>query len=213
MHSKTLHIFLENIFKYYNKELFKDQLPEVVLNLAQTGKTSGFFTSKKWKDNHNREVHEISLNPDFMSEKYGVEFHQTLVHEMVHLWQEINGKAGRLGYHNKQWSKKMTEIGLQPTDNGTANGKPTGETMTDLVIDGGNFEKAYQKLQEQRFAQIEVCKTISGGKSITFEPVKKPNYKYAGKRSKYSCNCPANLWGKSGLKITCNACKAEFKEN
>jgi hypothetical protein len=44
----------------------------------------------------------------------------TLVHEMVHVWQETYGNPSRRGYHNRQWAEKMREVGLQPSSTGLA---------------------------------------------------------------------------------------------
>ena len=36
----------------------------------------------------------------------------TLVHEMVHFWQQEFGTPSRRGYHNREWADKMEALGL-----------------------------------------------------------------------------------------------------
>ena len=67
---------------------------------------------------------------------------QTLVHEMVHLWQAHFGKPGRGRYHNGQWADKMEAIGLMPSSTGKPGGQRTGDCMADYAIEGGRFLQA-----------------------------------------------------------------------
>jgi len=42
----------------------------------------------------------------------------TLLHEMLHLYQELNGKAGKNNYHNKEYREKALGVGLIVDDRG-----------------------------------------------------------------------------------------------
>ncbi len=59
------------------------------------------------------EVHEIALTPASLS-RTTLESLSTLLHEMVHCWQQCYGKPDKNGYHNKQWANKMKDVGLTP---------------------------------------------------------------------------------------------------
>src|SRR6202035_5934647 len=75
----------------------------------------------------------------------------TLVHEMVHLWQFHHGKAGRGGYHNREFSQKMFEIGLITSDTGAPAGKRTGTRMSHYVAVNGPFHRACCELLDRGF--------------------------------------------------------------
>ncbi|WP_435330610.1 SprT-like domain-containing protein, partial [Klebsiella pneumoniae] len=75
-------------------------------------------------------VDEIAMNPVYFSIRTIKATLSTLVHEMVHQWQFHFGKAGRRGYHNKEWAALMERVGLMPSDTGQAGGKKVGQSMT-----------------------------------------------------------------------------------
>ena len=110
--------YIYKLYNFYNSELFSGELPEVMITFARNNGASGMFFPNKWKDKNYNPVHEISINPDAISNRNDIEFHQVIVHEMAHLWQFVFGKPSRNGYHNKQWAKKMIEVGSMPTATG-----------------------------------------------------------------------------------------------
>lgn len=194
--------YINNIFNYYNSVLFEKKLPDVVFTISRDSKMSGMFSAGLWKKD-GKQVHEIALNPDFIN-IYDIEFHQAIVHEMCHLEQHMFGKPGKSGYHNLEFSQIMERVGLQTSDTGTPDGFRTGRRMYDFVIENGPFQKAFQKLQETGFEAMEVI------------PVKKQKVsrgRFSGKRKKYSCACGVNVWGKSGISLTCNICNKKLIEN
>lgn len=195
--------YIHNIFNYYNNALFNNKLPEVIITISRDFKLSGMFSANQWKKKDGKSIHELTLNPDFIN-PYDIEFHQTLTHEMCHLEQFIFGTPGKSGYHNIEFSQIMERVGLQTSDTGTPDGLKTGRRMYDYVIEDGLFQKAFQKLQESGFGVLEVM------------PVKKPQdskSRFSGKRSKYTCDCGTNVWGKVGLTLTCSNCNKPYKEN
>jgi predicted SprT family Zn-dependent metalloprotease len=46
--------------------------------------------------------HELALNPDGFLNHTDQQICQTLVHEMVHVWQHAHGTPSGRGYHNKE---------------------------------------------------------------------------------------------------------------
>lgn len=94
---------------------------------------------------------------------------QTLVHEMVHLWQHHFGEPGRGRYHNGEWAKKMEAIGLMPSDTGQPGGKRVGDQMSDYAIEGGEFLRVARMLLTEeftlswhdRFPPVEACRVAA----------------------------------------------------
>jgi hypothetical protein len=77
---------------------------------------------------------------------------RTIVHELVHQWQERFGKPTRRCYHDRQFAEKMESIGLMPSDTGMPGGKKTGQKMGDYMIRGGRFETVTRELLKTGFS-------------------------------------------------------------
>jgi len=113
----------------------------------------GYASRRRWVSGVDESIRidELSLNPEYFMSGNPIEVLQTLVHEMVHIWQYHHGKVSRAGYHNKQWSETMKRIGLMPSTTGRPGGKPIGQNMSDYVISGGAFETAVIELFDRGF--------------------------------------------------------------
>lgn len=157
----------------------------------------GYFAPERWKDEH-LPLHEIALTPQSL-DRQPIEVVSTIVHEMVHEWQQEYGRPSRSGYHNKEWGNKMIEIGLHPSNTGKVGGKQTGQQMTHYVIDGGRFEIAFNAMPHEFLIPF---KSRIQNESTKKSPVSKD-------KIKYSCNC-SNVWGKSGLTLFCANCHSDF---
>lgn len=48
----------------------------------------------------------------------------TLLHELLHGWQQANGKPGRSNYHNAQYRQKAQSLGLLVDEKGHTNYEP-----------------------------------------------------------------------------------------
>jgi hypothetical protein len=213
---------LEDLFDYYNEALFENELPDCLVNLSRHKGAHGFFAPERWKDKGTDTIiHEISLNPDTIN-RPDKQWHSTLVHEMVHLWQEALGHPSRQCYHNKEWAAKMETVGLMPSHNGQAGGKKTGQSMTHYVMEGGAFETAFSKIDENELAALKLpylptlpSLTVTPPTGTGSEPEgddedeKEP--KRSGIKVKYTCFCENNVWGKPDLRMICMECEQEFK--
>ncbi len=205
--------FLENLYQFYNHTLFGGILPEIMLNFFRGKNFSGFFSASKWKDDNNTIIHEITINPQCISDVYDVEFHQTLVHEMVHLWQLEFGKTSRNGYHNSEFANKMIEIGLMPSHTGKIGGRTTGQKMGDYFLEDGAFVLAFKKLQENQFELKKLLPKSTQNETTENKFLKPiPEEKPKKNKTKYTCKCKKNLWGKAGLVFHCKDCETQFKE-
>ena len=130
-----------------------------------------------------------------------------LVHEMCHLWQRRFGMPGRGRYHNAEWAAKMRSLGLIPTQNGQAGGRPTGDCMQQLVQPGGSFEYACSQLLDTGYeiGWHKPFPPVPGGGHQTEAGIGAPR-----NRLKYTCACFTNIWAKPGVVATCGVCKTRF---
>lgn len=205
------------MFDHMNVALFGGSLPDVLLNLSRAGssKTVAFFAPGRWhrEDNHETITHEISLNPRHLKAGDARETAQSLVHEMAHLWQHVAGTPPRKGYHDRQWSAKMVEIGLQPVNAKTGQDAMSAPSMCDRVIPGGKFEAAFKALPANAllpWACVEAMPVVEIAEPIVVEgpdgePMElEPVVAAPKNKIKYSCpGCGANVWGKPSLKLGC----------
>ncbi len=210
--------FMQNLFDYYNRQLFNGELTPVLFVFERCARSAGHYARGRWKQAENGEmIPEISINPEAMqTAKY---WHSTLVHEMAHHWQRTLGKTKpRPNYHNKEWAAKMEEIGLMPSSTGQPGGKKTGQAMADYPIEGGLFEKAFQALEESAAVDLPIKSTTGqapspeeseGEESEGGESDKEKSK--SGKRVKYTCPCKNKVWGKAGLSIVCGECEGLYE--
>lgn len=138
-------------YDYFNEALFGGQLPEVIITYHRQRKVMGYASIGRWVNAQRQYVDELAVNPEYFAKYPLIEICQTLCHEMAHIWQAHFGKPGRRGYHNIEWAKQMTRIGLMPSSNGLPGGEKTGEWMMDYVIYDGAFHRSCQALLGKGF--------------------------------------------------------------
>jgi SprT-like family len=205
------------MFQHFNRELFGGVLPEPLLNLSRASrKTVAFFAPDRWEGEGGATAHEISLNPAYLGRGSARETAQSLVHEMVHDWQHIYGTPSRQGYHNRQWSRKMLDIGLEPLNAKTGMPAMGGQNMSDRVVEGGPFSIAFATLPPQALLPWSSMEARPPG---TAEPGSEPQGEGdegaepvppSRNKLKYTCpNCATNVWGKPGLVIVCLGAKEQ----
>lgn len=222
---------LNGAYKYYNRVLFKNKLPGCILNFSRLKGTHGFMAPERWKHVKDKTfgVHEISLTPTTLY-RTPIEIFSTLVHEMAHLWQWEFGEPSRSGYHNREWARKMREIGLIPSHTGKPGGKETGQSMTHYLEEGGKYEKAFEKMPKMcllPFTSLEgelmkrliegTTGTENGGTNDGEDEARKARLRKlrppSQNKTKYTCpGCQVNLWGRPALQIRCVTCDELFEE-
>ncbi len=198
MKTTQQYLSLDTAYEYFNEHLFTNELPICLITFQRKSKSRGYFHANQFSGkngNSNQTTDEIALNPDHFG-RTDQEVLSTLVHEMVHLWQQHFGKKSSSGYHNKQWGSKMEEIGLMPSATGDPEGKRTGQKVSHYVIEGGLFESCAEKL------------LIVHGEIITWkstpEGIGKPKTQ---SKVKYTCaECGQNAWAKPGASLECGLC-------
>lgn len=161
-----MYTFMQDAYDFFNDKLFAGKLPPCLLTLQREKNVMGYFSQNRWEQGSGKgKVHEIALNPAFFITHNPLELMQTIVHEMVHLWQHEFGKPSHRSYHNTEWADKMESIGLMPSSTGRPGGKRTGQKMADYPIKGGPFylqcivfsQMGYKLPFYDRYAKTESC--------------------------------------------------------
>ena len=201
--TKTNYDGFNKAYDFFNRRLFSNELPRCLITM-QRGKTYyGFFAGGTWKAAEGgEEADEIALNPSTFRSRTTEETLSTLVHEMAHLWQFHHGKPSRNGYHNKEWGRKMREIGLVPSSTGKEGGKETGQKVSHYIDGIGRFKKECAALIEKGF-QVPY---------IDFLVDEKKKKKKAASKTKYTCpECDLNAWAKPDVLILCGEYDAQLE--
>lgn len=210
-------------YDHFNSTLFDGALPSCLITWQREGRFYGYFAPERFLRHDGTVRDEIAMNPAWFAVTGLEEMMQTLVHEMVHLWQHHHGKPGRRGYHNREWAGKMEAIGLMPSSTGRPGGARTGEQMADYPIAGGPFGQALAALLTQSFRlswvergaslvkiqqaaathEVEADEIVDELAEVGVAIAPQPN---RSNREKYRCpTCGAQVWGKPGLSLICGA--------
>lgn len=137
-------------FEHFNKELFGDSLPDVLITLRARGHSHGYFSPDRFSSRAGRSGRsELALNPDVFVGQTDKQVCQTLAHELCHVWQHHFGTPAKNRYHNKEWGSKMKAVGLMPSNTGAVGGRETGQQMLDYILPGGPFELSFHRLEAQ----------------------------------------------------------------
>ena len=186
----------QQMYDYMNRTVFGGGLKPVILNFSRRAKTLGFFAPERWQRDGGEKAHEISLNPAYLATRKPRDVASTLVHEMVHLWQETFGKPGRRGYHNAEWATKMQSIGLMPSATAAPGGARVGQSVSHYVVEGGPFDRAFKAMPRDCLLPWQSWEPTTGGTA-----------KSPASKIKYTCpSCGTNVWGKPGLRVRCEEC-------
>lgn len=110
---------LEDLFVKFNDRFFGGELETPVITIApDTCRAYGWFTTwRAWKETDNEDAegyYEINVTSDYLN-RDPVDIAGTLLHEMVHLYNEMRGvkdcsRGGK--YHNKKFQMAAEAHGL-----------------------------------------------------------------------------------------------------
>lgn len=204
---------LQRAYDHFNDVLFEGKLPNCLMTLQRkNARVYGYYSHGRFSKASGYKVDEIAMNPMHFSPNNVEECLSTLVHEMVHQWQQVFGeKKARGRYHNKEWGTKMKEVGLYPSNTGEAGGKETGDQMTHFIVDDGNFRAECKKLLDAGYrltwAEIMLqapAQKVPTGDDDTSLPDKSNRYKY------FCVGCGLNVWGKPDIAIVCGKCRQDM---
>ena len=137
----TIEIYsaLQRAYDHFNTTLFGGKLPSVLIVLQRKTKTMGYVSYQRWESGDGRTVDELAVNPEFFLGFSNLETLQTMVHEMVHIWQQHFGNPSRRCYHNHEWANKMISLGLMPSHTGRPGGRRVGQKIAEYAYSDGSF--------------------------------------------------------------------------
>lgn len=196
---------IAELYKAYNKlneRFYNNELPEVMIVIFETAKANayGWFTpSKVWTDKEGTtEMHEIAMSAEYMNRSW-IDVMQTLHHEMIHLYNHINGvkdTSRNNRYHNGKFKAACLAHGFEYQI-----------TEPDAKI---GWSQAVLTKETQEIIANEFGLNPDAFKLARAIAQKAPTKR---NRSKYQCiECDYSLRGKSGLSITCNECGETLHE-
>jgi len=199
----------QKAYDFFNRELFGNSLPHVLVTLQRTANSRGYFGANRFSGRAaGTRVHELALNPDGFTGRTDEEILSTLAHEQAHVWQahvwqETRGKSATRGYHDREWAAKMKEIGLYPSSTGEPGGKETGQHVTHYIVPGGPYQQAYAKLKAKGFELH--------WQSAPQDKAAKAKAKAS--KTKFTCpECGQNAWGKPDALLICGVCHEDEGE-
>ena len=200
--TKQAYTELQTAYDFFNRKLFKGQLPPCLITMQRKNRTYGYFSGNRWADRGGAITDEIAMNPVHFKRSIE-EVLSTLAHEMAHLWQHHCGEPSRNGYHNREWGAKMDEIGLCPSHTGKPGGRRTGQQMSHYIVDDGPFAVACQALLDKG---LTITWTDRASEGQGGQP------KARDTRTKYTCPvCKLNAWAKPGIALVCGECEEELE--
>lgn len=190
---------LQEAYDFFNKMLFGGVLPDVFITYQRRAHTKGYFSADRFSGRGAKlGRHELALNPDTFIDRSDEQICSTLVHEQCHVHQhQIKGKSS--SYHDKEWAAIMKSVGLQPSTTGAVGGKETGHRVTHYIIPGGAFAKAFAKIAATGW-KLNLQSAPRSGKSGG-----------TNSKTKFTCTCGQNAWGKPDLEIRCDLCDSKMK--
>lgn len=142
---------LQRAFDHFNAQLFNDELPPCLITLRSSNRVYGYHHKDRFVNRQGQTLNELGLNASYFTIRPVEEVMSTLVHEMVHHWQECKGRPSKSNPHNREWARKMREVGLEPSNTGLPNGKDTGQSVSHYIKPDGPFMRSCKVLVENGF--------------------------------------------------------------
>ena len=200
---------LQHAYDVFNTYLFKGELPDCLITLQQSGqRVIAYYKPQAFKSKleEGKFTDEIAFNPAHLS-RTDLDTLSTMLHEVIHLWRNLQPKPSRRGYHDKVWAAKMKELGLQPVNCDNPE-REVGHKVSHTIIPGGQFEHLATDLLNGGWK-------LSWTDSAPSEPeggTEKPKAKKKQTRAKYTCPCcEQNAWAKHGANLKCGECYEEMQ--
>jgi hypothetical protein len=195
---------LQAAYEFFNAELLDGALPNVFITYQRRARMLGYFHAERFigrpgtRDDERRHS-ELALNPDGFINRSDRDVLSTLLHEMVHVWEVENGTAPKRHYHNKIWAAKMKAVGLYPSNSGMVGGRETGVQIHHYILDGGPFDRSYDRLRAKAWRL-----------NLQSAPIANPAAAPKNK-AKFTCpHCEQTAWGKPDLALICKPCGVEM---
>lgn len=149
--TEETYLELNRAFRVFNQLLFDGKLGPCLITFRARGRTMGYFSPNRYVNADGRRTHEIALNPEYFGTSTLEYTLSVLVHEMVHQAQYEQRTAGRSGYHNKDFAKRMRAVGLVASSTGEPGGHEVGPQMCHYVEPGGRFLEVARTILDEGF--------------------------------------------------------------
>ncbi len=198
---------LYKIFNILNEDKFNGELPEPVITIQKTrGRTLGHFTvDRVWVDKNNEEdeetsYYEINVDPRWFNTRTPADVAETLLHEMCHYYNKMNGIKDCSGnVHNKKFKSCAEKVGLI-----VEKGKGVGYGYTSMSEALRAYMDEVVKPSDAAFEYFRTApvKASEGGEG---NGRKKSTFKY-------TCpECGQEVKGKRDTTIKCGICDVVMK--
>lgn len=218
-----IHLVMTKAFQHFNKTLFGGRLPDCNLIISRKRGAHGYFWSDQrcsidaeGKTDAKVRRHEIAMNPESFAGRSNMEVFSTLVHEMTHLEQQVEGKPGNNGYHNKEWVGLMQRVGLEPyaidahrapevVDGKLvvpAKMKNVGTKVTHMIDPEGKFAASCEKFMAKDMVIVWAAKA---------PPLTERARAKTASKTKFECDgCGQLAWAKPTANLSCGDCGVEM---
>jgi hypothetical protein len=211
---------LQGAFDHFNAEMFEGNLPPCLITLRSASRVYGYHHAGRFISLKGEQIDELGLHPGFFTLRPIESVLSTLVHEMVHHWQQHFATPSPSNAHNQEWAKKMELLGLMPSDTGLPGGKRTGRSLSHYIIPDGIFLTSCRRLvgdgfvipwldrhlpaaPESQVAEIQKLKDAGIEYEVSPPPVTKLPEEIQGKAAVYR---PAPKKAPTREKLTCPQC-------
>lgn len=202
---------LYRCFEILNYDKFDGELPEPVITIQKgKGNSLGYFTlNKVWVNKTNAEsnlvaeetdetaFYEINIDPRYFYERNATEIVETLLHEMVHYFNKLNGiKDCNGNIHNKKFKQAAEEVGLIVEKD-----KSTGYGITSLSDELREYIEEMINPDGSMFEYFRACQK------------EKDKDKKKGKKTLLQFTCPQCgqiAKAKNGTVLKCGVCEVNM---
>jgi hypothetical protein len=180
------------------------RLPHVMLNLQRRGRAElGHYHPARFTTlDGGAVVGEISVNPRNILDRSPIDVASTVLHELLHCWQQWHGKPPKGHYHNAQFSNIMRACGLQASQTGEPGGRATGQQMDHYIIENGPFVRSWERF-------VATGKVLSWGDAVPDLGLKKTR---GPTRTKFICpGCDLAAWSRASAELACLTCQTSMR--
>ena len=183
---QTLNAELQTWVNRFNVE-FKLDIPEIVLCLDPLSISRyGHF---RYGYNGFGLKGEIAINTRYLTDQRSIwEILGTLLHEMLHAWQQVYGTPGKRNHHNAELRRRAATLGLVIDRRG---------------VTGYSAESPFKELLRQYGLAVPETDILP----VTRRPPSKSKLK------KWSCGCTNVRVAIADFRARCLKCQQEFRPN
>ena len=151
--------------------------------------------------------HRINMNSHYVNTSNTLR-HATLLHEMIHLWEDvIHGRHTGGSYHTARFRKCAFDLGIPTTSGGEYLGIRAKSPFA-RWLEGKNMEIKNELCKEDSLA-------LSESSAEPRDPRRRENGRQAprSRLARWTCGCERKVWVAAGqeLKARCSVCERDFQ--